>query len=491
MRKAKKSEKLALVLWGVCITLIFLELSLRLTGSFSKDSVPREMHLKPNTDKEVYRIICLGDSWTNDRGLDEADNYPAQLEKILNSSQSKRMFKVYNLGFPNFNSTMVLRKFKNAYAGLRPDAVVVMMGRSDYWNFTGIDTSGLWFWESIKLLFLQSKIGELTAILKYNFQYKLLRSKKIGGIFDKKETKRQEFKSFYEFVAQGNMYRSKAMFNEAVNSYERALNICPDHTVALLELSRSYKLEHKYDLAVSALLKVLETDSGSENIFSELDDIFIQQKQPKKTVDFYRRLFFKYPENEFIRKKLTGAFIVFADDLSKRELFKQSAENYIRALALDPDNADIHDRLIYNRAILQKGLSKKNITPRTTVKSTGLNANSYKRDSSINKKRRQCFSRNLKEFINICTRENIQLIFSSYPKEMTDLMQENAYVYNIPIVDQRPAFEMLEQKKDSSQFFKKDGHCSKEGYRVVAENIALKILDLVLRGKKLNGYEKK
>ena len=468
-----------MIFLGIFITLIFLELSLRLAGSFFKDSVPDEIETSRMADKKAYRIICLGDSWTNDAAVSETDNYPAQLEKILNAGQNKRMFKVYNFGFPNFNSTMVLRKFKNAYPALKPDAVVVMMGRSDQWNFAGMDLNSLRFGESIKLLFLKSKIGELAAILRYNFQHKLKTSKKIRGIIDKEEAEGQALKNLYELVAQGDMYRSKAMFNDAVGSYKRALDICPDHTAALLELSRCYKLQRKYDPAASVLLKILETDSGNENIYSEFDDIFIRQKQPKKTVDFYSRLFFEYPENEFIRKRLIGAFIVFADTLFERGRFEKVIDNYILALALEPDNENIHNGLIYNLAILQKGAKSKNITADTPINSTGLNAKIYERDSSINKKRRQYFSRNLKEFINICARENMQLIFSSYPKEMPDLMQENAYVYNIPIVDQRPAFDRLAQKKDAFRFFSKDGHCSKEGYRVVAENIAREIIQLV------------
>lgn len=479
MRKAKTVEKLSLIILGILSVLIFLELSLRFAGFFSKGYTTDSIENFRMSDENVYRIICLGDSWTKDMAVSKVENYPAQLERILNAGKNKRRFKVYNLGFPNFNSTMILRKFKNAYSALSPDAVVVMMGRSDRWNFTGLELNRLRLGAKIKLLFLKSRVGELVEIFKYNLQYKLKSSKNIRGVVDEKETETRSLKNIYELVTQGDLYRSKGMFDDALNAYKRALQIEENHTVALLELSRCYKFQRKYDLAVAALLKILETDPHNEKIYSEFDDIFIQQKQPKKTVDFYRRLFSEYPENVFIRKRLIGAFIVLADALFEEERFEEVIDNYMRALAIAPDNENIHNGLIYNLAILQKAEKGKVISPKPFVKASGLKAKRCEDNSSINGKSREYFSRNLKELIKICARENMQLIFSSYPKEMPDLMQENAYVYGIPIVDHRMVFDRLSQKKDSAELFSKDGHCSKEGYMVLAENIARKILELI------------
>lgn len=468
MRKANKIEKTALILFGICITLLALEFSLRLAGSFSDNFDPAESKTQATSDKEAYRILCLGDSWTNDAGVDKADNYPAQLEEILNTGKPERIFKVYNLGFPNFNSTMVLRKFKNAYPALNPDAVVVMMGRSDQWNFTGMDSSNLQVFQKIKLMFLQSKIGELVSILRYNLQYKL-RSLKRGGIAERKAAQGQVLSSFYELVAQGNRLRAKAKLKEASSVYKQAIEIVDDHPVALLELARCYKLQKEYDLAKSALLKIIRISPDNTNIYSELDDIFIQQQKPKKTVEFYKPLIIIYPENEFIRKRLIGAFIVLGDTLYGREYFEQAIDNYIQALSLDPDNEYIQEGLLYNLAILQKGTKK--LKAKTKVRG---------HDSTIDQERQKCFSHNLIEFINICAKNNIQLIFSSYPREMSDLMKSYAHIYKIPLLDQRLSFTKIAKEKDISMYFSKDGHCSKEGYRIVAESIAQKINDLVL-----------
>ena len=57
--------------------------------------------------------------------------------------------------------------------------VVVMMGRSDWWNVKGMNSKQLQLWDRTKLLFLQSKIGELAAIIKFNLQYKCNHAKKI------------------------------------------------------------------------------------------------------------------------------------------------------------------------------------------------------------------------------------------------------------------------------------------------------------------------
>ena len=131
MIKRKKFKKTALIFAGMILSLIILELLLQITGFFYSNFFIDKPQDIVKAEGREYRILCLGDSWTVGAGLDREDSYPAQLEKILNAAHSKRKFKVYNLGFHDFNSTMVLRKFKNAYPVLNPDIVVVMMGRSE------------------------------------------------------------------------------------------------------------------------------------------------------------------------------------------------------------------------------------------------------------------------------------------------------------------------------------------------------------------------
>jgi len=471
MRKANNIEKTAMILLGVFAAMVLLELALNLAQLFSVGHPAPDTEISAVSDKK-YRIICLGDSWTNDSSVGKSENYPAQLEEILNAKNNLMKFKVYNLGFPNFNSTMVLSKFKNVYPALRPDAVVVMMGRSDQWNFSGIESKNLRFADKIKLAFLKSKTGGLAAILKYNVQYRLASAQKSRGIINHKDIPGKSLESFYELMAQGNMYRSLNMFNEAIGFYKRALDVCPDHMVALTELGRCYKLEQKHDLALVVLERVLRVDPGDKNVYRELDSLFIALKKPGETVDFYRRLFSLYPENGFIRERLVDAFIVLANTMFEKGRYDKTIENYLSALALDADNENIHNGLIYNLAILQK--TKKNADIKTHAA-----ADAFNKDSSLNKKIRDNYSRNLKEIIAICAVKNIRLIFSSYPREMPDLMEENAHIYNIPIVDLRPAFNVFLKDEDGARFFSKDGHCSREGYGVVAENIARKILQLL------------
>ena len=75
-----------------------------------------------------YVIMCLGDSNTAVGG---DDSYPSQLEKMLNARTNKMRFKVVNRGLPAANSTIILNDLEAALAQYKPDMVTAMMGAND------------------------------------------------------------------------------------------------------------------------------------------------------------------------------------------------------------------------------------------------------------------------------------------------------------------------------------------------------------------------
>jgi lysophospholipase L1-like esterase len=91
----------------------------------------------------TVRILCLGDSCTfGTAGLEDADTYPAVLEKILNKSQRSVNFEVINAGMPGYSvfEGFMLLKIRELME-LKPDFVIVCYGWNDHMRFTVSDSS--------------------------------------------------------------------------------------------------------------------------------------------------------------------------------------------------------------------------------------------------------------------------------------------------------------------------------------------------------------
>lgn len=83
----------------------------------------------------IRRIVCLGGSTTYGTGVsDNADAYPAQLERLLNErSESERagVYEVLNLGVGGYTSLEVLRLLETEALALEPDAVLIQVAIND------------------------------------------------------------------------------------------------------------------------------------------------------------------------------------------------------------------------------------------------------------------------------------------------------------------------------------------------------------------------
>ena len=102
--------------------------------------------------KEVYRIVTMGDSitfgWPNAENL----HYPAYLEFILNSSfmeiklpDGKQYIDVINAGIPAYTTPLVKKYIKDSILELNPDMVIISIGYNDIGHS---QNRVLWFLEN-------------------------------------------------------------------------------------------------------------------------------------------------------------------------------------------------------------------------------------------------------------------------------------------------------------------------------------------------------
>ena len=115
-----------------------------LTPSYERDPGERELTRRSNAlgfrGGEIEqpkpagrtRIVCLGGSTTYSDLVDDADAYPAQLERILRERQPDRDLDVVNAGVPSYTSAESLANLALRVLELSPDVVVLYQAVNDY-----------------------------------------------------------------------------------------------------------------------------------------------------------------------------------------------------------------------------------------------------------------------------------------------------------------------------------------------------------------------
>ena len=97
-------RKFSLIICGVILSLIAVELLLRLSGRIyyqkwmrkEQEVVDAEKDFLREGDKNLYKIVCIGDSFTFGLGTTPGYSYPAQLQRILNKEKGDYIVKSRN-----------------------------------------------------------------------------------------------------------------------------------------------------------------------------------------------------------------------------------------------------------------------------------------------------------------------------------------------------------------------------------------------------------
>ncbi|MEI8217916.1 MAG: GDSL-type esterase/lipase family protein, partial [Elusimicrobiota bacterium] len=112
-------------------------------------------------------ILCVGDSFVYGLGAPKESSFPCQLERLLNSRQPEKRFRVVNGGVPAQNSTQLLGRLRSTLKEVRPDMVIVLTGGANLWNYLGYREPGFEWLDDIlsrddmyDLLFIDNKAEE-------------------------------------------------------------------------------------------------------------------------------------------------------------------------------------------------------------------------------------------------------------------------------------------------------------------------------------------
>lgn len=108
----------------VLLTLVLLEAGFRVAGV--------ALRSEPLPAPDGSRVaLCVGDSHT--QGRVAPDNYPTQLERLLNERTGER-WRVVNVGLAGQNTAQIRSRFERYLAYYRPTVVVHWAGINNSWN---------------------------------------------------------------------------------------------------------------------------------------------------------------------------------------------------------------------------------------------------------------------------------------------------------------------------------------------------------------------
>lgn len=340
---------------AVLIFLIVLELCLRMCGYLYIQRHNHEAHTKTTElSKDKLRILCLGDSFTFGVGSSPENNYPKQLERILQENISEKI-SVINGGRLANTSSLLLKNLQENINKYSPSIIVVMIGMNNSWNLEGSSyfllNSSIGLLERLERMSSSFRIYKLLKIGWVNFKYKIDGNKKIASANNSIRKIKPES---LELSAIGNELFLKGEYILAIEKLQESLKIDNNNYDAYLFLAGMRNTQKEFQLAEKEIWQAI-------NSIDEWDDhlictvlLAINRLGDKKEAELVKlKSYFK--SKYYGNKKSRLLKIIEADlDFSKKETISKVLEYDLeRIVRLARENRVTLILQTYPRSILE------------------------------------------------------------------------------------------------------------------------------------------
>ncbi len=474
MKKTPLRQKIALVIFGISLSLVLTEAGLRIAGFIYLTIQEHRNQLSLKEDG--YRILCMGESTTQ-------DGYPGELNDILNNMNSGMRFSVINKGIGGTNTGIILTRLESYLEKYKPDMVITMMGANDrFFSYPVEDV-----FEKRKSTTIYSvndlRIYKLLKLLKLHI------NEKIKKETDAKEVSRGDIESspenVYGYVELGRSYTKQRKYYEAEKIFKRAIEVDPGDVQAYHELGLSYTEQGKYDDAEKILKKSIELDPENVRGYHELRWCYAKQPRYYEAEKMFKEAIELDPEN-------VRAYHELGLSYSKQGRYDEAEKILKKSIELDPENKSGYIEL--GRCYIEQGrcdkaeeVLKKAIKfdpGHEKTKHFLLMCSQRKGSENFNVKEKRfghyCLSTiiNYRKLRDILMSRGVVLVCVEYPardvKWLKTIIGEHKGVY---CVDNKDSFiEAVEKEKYWSYFTDKFGgdfgHMTIEGKRLLSQNIA-------------------
>ncbi len=469
-------QKIGLIICGVIVSLIFLEIGLRIGGDVLL-SLQKHRNIELiKKSGNALRILCLGESTTF---LGRSKAWPAQLEVILNKRNKGIQYNVINGGVPQINTDFILYHLEENLNRYHPHIVITMMGVNDgksdsiaYDNrrvpkiIQLLKTSRvcrltIFLWKQGVLL---SKINVFNPNQKTNFR--------ITNYANQPNTieqqrQRQEgtdetpLNNNKDYIELGWQYRNQGKYNEAAEMFRKAVEINPKNEEAYIGLGVQYMLQGNTDQAETMYKKAVEISPLSYDAYFHLGWLYMYYQRKYQEVSRAFNKAIEINQKNYRPYFELGGFYFLQKDYAQ-------AEKYIQmAMAIEPQ-ADILGLL----AQIYLAQRKNKLAEKYFNKANARRIENYS----------PMTLRNYNKLKDIVLKKGLKFFCVQYPVRSVKSLK-NFFVNSegIIFVDNEVVFKDAISLENYTKCFTDVyggdfGHCTPEGNRLLAENIANVIL---------------
>jgi tetratricopeptide (TPR) repeat protein len=309
----KLHQKISLILFGLFLTIVILEIGLRI-GGFAILSIQEYRNQQSIKQKGSFRIMCLGESTTQDQ-------YPPYLEEILNQSGIEIKFSVIDKGMRGTNTELILSKLRDSINKYQPDMVVTMMGINDRGSHVPYNTVSA---SKILLTLRSFRVYKLTRFLWLHITTKLKEAIELNTDND------------LIYMGLGKLYKDYGKYAESEQSFKKAIELNPNSDSAYIELGWLYKIQGKLAEAEQAFKKAIELNPNSDLAYKMLGMAYKDYGKYAESEQSFKKAIELNPNSDSIYEGL--AWLYYRNQWK----FSEAEQAFKKAIELNPNSCSAY-----------------------------------------------------------------------------------------------------------------------------------------------------
>ena len=300
-------QKIVLVILGVFLSLILIEVGLRLGGFvvLSSQEIRNRVSLMRRGE---YRILCLGESTTQGQ-------YPSFLEEILNQRNVGIKFSVIDKGIRGTNTQVIVSRLESYLDTYHPDMVITMMGINDWGphiphesisNFNAINflksfrtyklTRLLWLHIVTKLK--ESKLSNYATPIQLQQAVTEKNNASLSESTKLKKTIELNPRDDWAHIKLGWFYNDHGKLSEAEESFKKAIELNPRNEGAYMALGWLYRGQDKFSEAEDSFKKAIELNPKNDWAYVKLGWFYGDQGKLSEAEESFKNAIEVNPRND-------------------------------------------------------------------------------------------------------------------------------------------------------------------------------------------------
>jgi len=316
MSSTSLKQKLLLNFFGLFLTVILLEIGLRLAGGLVFFLQERHNHL--SFKQNEYRILCLGESTT---ALGGEDSYPSQLEELLNTPNQPTHYTVINEGIISTTTEYILSHLERNLDQYKPQLVILMMGINDK-AYLHHSYKALW-WENVKSYLKDFRVYKLINLIAEHISHRMGEINASARSQDhpsKVENNNQQTEDFLKLLIAESIqsYQQHALAKAHYLEIKQTLQAEQENqyahqsiiqaSLACVELSRRYRLKGLLDKARHILENATSLNPNSPDIFAEWGKLSLALNNSTEAIKYFQAALSQDPKNNDVLLGLAHAY---------------------------------------------------------------------------------------------------------------------------------------------------------------------------------------